>query len=133
VPGLGHFYQGRTGKGWLYAICILGLYFLGFAMGEGKITSSLLPNDADTVRALRHLLKRILRQHQFRGRHNLLPLLALLLRRLRIPVLLHLLRLPVKEAAGAETQRVASFRPDSSSIKLSSTLMPLFGLSRSGR
>ncbi|MGA2706482.1 MAG: DUF6677 family protein, partial [Isosphaeraceae bacterium] len=23
VPGLGHFYQGRTGKGWLYAICIL--------------------------------------------------------------------------------------------------------------
>ena len=37
VPGLGHFYQGRTGKGWLYAICILGLYFLGFAMGEGKI------------------------------------------------------------------------------------------------
>jgi hypothetical protein len=37
VPGLGHFYQGRIGKGWLYAICILGLYFLGFAMGEGKI------------------------------------------------------------------------------------------------
>ena len=30
VPGLGHFYQGRTGKGWLYAICILGLYFVGF-------------------------------------------------------------------------------------------------------
>jgi hypothetical protein len=37
VPGLGHFYQGRTGKGWLYAICILGLYFAGFWMGEGKI------------------------------------------------------------------------------------------------
>lgn len=37
VPGLGHFYQGRTGKGWLYAICILGLFYLGFAMGEGKI------------------------------------------------------------------------------------------------
>src|SRR3954471_23448471 len=36
-PGLGHFYQGRTGKGWLYAISILTLYFLGFAMGEGKI------------------------------------------------------------------------------------------------
>jgi hypothetical protein len=36
-PGLGHFYQGRTGKGWLYAICILSLYYLGFAMGEGKI------------------------------------------------------------------------------------------------
>ena len=36
-PGLGHFYQGRIGKGWLYAICILSLYYLGFAMGEGKI------------------------------------------------------------------------------------------------
>jgi hypothetical protein len=36
-PGLGHFYQGRKGKAWLYAICILSLYYLGFAMGEGKI------------------------------------------------------------------------------------------------
>ncbi|MDR3638763.1 MAG: hypothetical protein P4L84_33460 [Isosphaeraceae bacterium] len=37
VPGLGHFYQGRAAKGWLYAISILSLYFVGFAMGEGKI------------------------------------------------------------------------------------------------
>ena len=37
VPGLGHFYQGRTGKGWLYAVCILGLYLAGFLIGEGKI------------------------------------------------------------------------------------------------
>ena len=37
VPGLGHFYQGRTGKGILYAVCILGLYFVGLVMGEGKI------------------------------------------------------------------------------------------------
>jgi hypothetical protein len=36
-PGLGHFYQGRAGKGWLYMICILGLYYLGFLLGEGKI------------------------------------------------------------------------------------------------
>jgi hypothetical protein len=36
-PGLGHYYQGRTGKAILYASCILTLYFLGFAMGEGKI------------------------------------------------------------------------------------------------
>src|SRR3954453_7053332 len=36
-PGLGHFYQGRVGKGWLYAISILTLYFLGFAVGGGKI------------------------------------------------------------------------------------------------
>ena len=37
VPGLGHFYQGRTGKGILYATCILGLYLMGMIMGEGKI------------------------------------------------------------------------------------------------
>ncbi len=36
VPGLGHFYQGRTGKGWLYATCILGLYTVGFYLGSGK-------------------------------------------------------------------------------------------------
>lgn len=37
IPGLGHFYQGRTGKGILYAVCILGLYLMGMVMGEGKI------------------------------------------------------------------------------------------------
>jgi TM2 domain-containing membrane protein YozV len=37
VPGSGHMYQGRTAKGILYAVCILSLYFLGFAMGDGKI------------------------------------------------------------------------------------------------
>ena len=36
-PGLGHFYQGRTGKGWLYLICILGLYATGMMLGEGRI------------------------------------------------------------------------------------------------
>jgi hypothetical protein len=37
VPGLGHLYQGRRGKALLYASCILGLYFVGLALGEGKI------------------------------------------------------------------------------------------------
>ena len=37
VPGLGHYYQGRTGKAFLYAFCILGLYFVGLYLGEGKI------------------------------------------------------------------------------------------------
>jgi len=37
VPGLGHFYQGRTGKGILYAVCIIGLYTLGLVLGEGKV------------------------------------------------------------------------------------------------
>ncbi len=37
IPGAGHIYQGRIGKGILYAICILGLFFIGLIMGEGKI------------------------------------------------------------------------------------------------
>jgi len=37
IPGLGHLYQGRTGKAVLYAVCILGLYLAGMWMGEGKI------------------------------------------------------------------------------------------------
>ena len=37
VPGLGHFYQGRTGKGILYAVCILSLFFVGLAQGDWRI------------------------------------------------------------------------------------------------
>lgn len=37
VPGLGHYYQGRKGKALLYAICILGIYLVGFILGEGKV------------------------------------------------------------------------------------------------
>ncbi|CAN5871902.1 hypothetical protein BH23PLA1_BH23PLA1_25140 [soil metagenome] len=35
LPGLGHFYQGRIGKGALYGLCILWLYAVGFALGQG--------------------------------------------------------------------------------------------------
>ena len=37
IPGLGHYYQGRKGKALLYGVCILGLYFMGMAMAEGKV------------------------------------------------------------------------------------------------
>lgn len=37
VPGLGHLYQGRRGKGLLYFVCILGLFIAGMVMGEGKV------------------------------------------------------------------------------------------------
>lgn len=37
VPGLGHYYQGRHGKACLYAICILGLYFTGLALGDWRV------------------------------------------------------------------------------------------------
>lgn len=34
VPGLGHFYQGRTFKGTIYSVCILGLFLSGWAMAD---------------------------------------------------------------------------------------------------
>jgi Family of unknown function (DUF6677) len=37
VPGLGHVYQGRTGKGALYAACIISLFLVGLALGDWRI------------------------------------------------------------------------------------------------
>lgn len=37
IPGAGHLYQGRVGKGILYGVCILGLFTMGMLMGEGKV------------------------------------------------------------------------------------------------
>ncbi len=37
VPGLGHFYQGRTLKGVIYSVCILGTFFTGMVLGDWKV------------------------------------------------------------------------------------------------
>src|SRR5262245_15772093 len=37
VPGLGHFYQGRTAKGVLFFVCILGTFFYGLYIGNGQV------------------------------------------------------------------------------------------------
>jgi TM2 domain-containing membrane protein YozV len=37
IPGLGHMYQGRTGKGLLFFICILGTFAYGMYLGGGKV------------------------------------------------------------------------------------------------
>ena len=37
VPGAGHIYQGRIGKGLLFAVCILGTYGAGFVIGKEKV------------------------------------------------------------------------------------------------
>jgi hypothetical protein len=37
VPGLGHFYQGRTAKGVLFMVCILGTFFYGLYIGNGQV------------------------------------------------------------------------------------------------
>lgn len=36
VPGLGHFYQRRYFKAFVYCFCILGIFFWGSSMGEAK-------------------------------------------------------------------------------------------------
>lgn len=37
IPGAGHFYQRRWGKGGLFMVCILGTFFMGMWMGQGKV------------------------------------------------------------------------------------------------
>ncbi len=37
VPGLGHFYQGRTAKGVLFSVCIIGTFLFGMYVGDGHV------------------------------------------------------------------------------------------------
>lgn len=37
VPGLGHIYQGRTGKGILFFVCIVGTFYYGLYIGGGRV------------------------------------------------------------------------------------------------
>jgi len=37
VPGLGHIYQRRTGKGILFFVCIVGTFFYGMYIGGGRV------------------------------------------------------------------------------------------------
>lgn len=36
VPGLGHLYQGRRAKGLLFMVCILGTFFYGLFLSDGR-------------------------------------------------------------------------------------------------
>lgn len=36
-PGAGHFYQRRFAKGFLFTICILGTFFVGLRIGNGRV------------------------------------------------------------------------------------------------
>jgi hypothetical protein len=44
VPGLGHIYQGRTGKGVLFLVCILGTFFYGLYIGGGRVVYASTPD-----------------------------------------------------------------------------------------
>ena len=37
LPGAGHYYQGRRNKAYLFAVCILSLFFLGLFVGQGRV------------------------------------------------------------------------------------------------
>jgi hypothetical protein len=37
VPGAGHIYQGRTGKGVLFFVCIVGTFIYGMYIGSGRV------------------------------------------------------------------------------------------------
>jgi len=43
LPGLGHLYQGRTGKGLLFFICIMGIFAYGMYLGGGKVVYASVP------------------------------------------------------------------------------------------
>ncbi len=43
LPGLGHVYQGRTGKGVLFFICVLGTFVYGLYLGGGKVVYAAVP------------------------------------------------------------------------------------------
>ena len=43
LPGLGHIYQGRTGKGILFFVCILGTFFYGLYLGGSKEVYAAVP------------------------------------------------------------------------------------------
>lgn len=44
VPGLGHFYQGRTAKGVLFCVCILGTFLYGLYLGNGHVVYASTPS-----------------------------------------------------------------------------------------
>ncbi|MFO0791376.1 MAG: DUF6677 family protein [Pirellulales bacterium] len=37
IPGAGHLYQGRTGKGVLFFVCIVGTFVYGLYIGSGRV------------------------------------------------------------------------------------------------
>src|SRR3954466_13370719 len=45
VPGLGHLYQGRVGKGMLFFFCVLGTFVFGMVIGEGKVVYASSPGE----------------------------------------------------------------------------------------
>lgn len=57
-PGAGHMYQRRYGKGALFMICILGTFFFGLALSDGKAVYAAWVDDAPGPRSIRGVFTR---------------------------------------------------------------------------
>lgn len=53
IPGLGHFYQGRTGKGLLFMFTILGTFAYGMYLGDGRVVYASTTNPIKNFAALK--------------------------------------------------------------------------------
>lgn len=53
VPGMGHFYQGRTGKGLLFMITILGTFAYGMYLGDGRVVYASTANPIGNFNAFK--------------------------------------------------------------------------------
>jgi hypothetical protein len=45
IPGLGHLYQGRTAKGLLFFICVMGTFVFGLWIGGSRVVYASSPGD----------------------------------------------------------------------------------------
>ena len=43
LPGMGHLYQGRTGKGLLFLVCVLGTFLYGLYLGGSHVVYASVP------------------------------------------------------------------------------------------
>ncbi len=43
-PGAGHFYQRRYAKGFLFMVCVLGIFFFGLGLGRGRVVYASFKN-----------------------------------------------------------------------------------------
>ncbi|WP_254511311.1 DUF6677 family protein [Anatilimnocola floriformis] len=46
-PGAGHLYQRRYGKGLLFMVCILSIFFFGLVLGQGRVVYAMNPTNQD--------------------------------------------------------------------------------------
>lgn len=42
-PGAGHLYQRRYGKGLLFMVCVLSVFFMGLILGQGRVVYAMYP------------------------------------------------------------------------------------------